>query len=416
MRILAFAYACDPVEGSEPGAGWMWSRMLARLGETWVITRANNRSAIEAGLASIPERDRLHFVYVDLPPWTRFWKRGTRGLRTYYVLWQLQALWVGRRLRRRVGIDLVWHLTIANAWIGTTAPLVGGPFVLGPVGGGVSAPWRLVPALGARWMVFELCRAIAQIAGRYLNPLARLAWNRADLILVQNAETLEWLPRRHRGKARVFPHAVLASLSAVRRTSTEQTLPTAMFAGRLLGWKGVGLAIEVIARAPEWRLLVCGQGPDEGRLRKLAATLGVQDRVAFVGKVPRAEVQRRMLNEATVFLFPSLHDDAPCVPVEALAAELPVVCLDRGGVPLLSGGYGIAVPVAGGIEEVISGLASAMRLARKMSMRGARAQADQYCIDRRFEQLRKLLDLTSVSPEFHDGDRSAAVVLPRELL
>ena len=38
MRILAFAYACEPAQGSEPGAGWAWARMLAHQGETWVIT------------------------------------------------------------------------------------------------------------------------------------------------------------------------------------------------------------------------------------------------------------------------------------------------------------------------------------------------------------------------------------------
>jgi NAD(P)-dependent dehydrogenase (short-subunit alcohol dehydrogenase family) len=50
LRIVAFAYACEPDSGSEPGVGWMWARMLAHLGETWVITRENNREAIEAAL------------------------------------------------------------------------------------------------------------------------------------------------------------------------------------------------------------------------------------------------------------------------------------------------------------------------------------------------------------------------------
>jgi hypothetical protein len=75
VRIVAFAYACEPESGSEPGAGWMW----ARLGESWLITRANNRAAIEASLPAVAERDRLHFEYVDLPAWARFWKRG-RGI------------------------------------------------------------------------------------------------------------------------------------------------------------------------------------------------------------------------------------------------------------------------------------------------------------------------------------------------
>ena len=101
MRVLAFAYACEPGKGSEPGAGWIWSRMLARIGEVWVITRESNRVAIEAALAQVPEKENLHFEYVDLPARARFWKRGAKGARLYYLLWQVAALRRGRILSRR---------------------------------------------------------------------------------------------------------------------------------------------------------------------------------------------------------------------------------------------------------------------------------------------------------------------------
>ena len=47
LRIIAFAYAYEPVQGSEPEAGWAWSRVLARLGETWVIPRREDQAASE---------------------------------------------------------------------------------------------------------------------------------------------------------------------------------------------------------------------------------------------------------------------------------------------------------------------------------------------------------------------------------
>jgi hypothetical protein len=47
LRILAIAYPCEPGQNCEPGAGWAWSRMLARLGETWGITRRDYRAASE---------------------------------------------------------------------------------------------------------------------------------------------------------------------------------------------------------------------------------------------------------------------------------------------------------------------------------------------------------------------------------
>ena len=50
MKILVSAYACEPGKGSEPGAGWLWARAAARRHEVWVLTRANNREAIEAAL------------------------------------------------------------------------------------------------------------------------------------------------------------------------------------------------------------------------------------------------------------------------------------------------------------------------------------------------------------------------------
>ena len=118
VRILAIAYACEPGQGSEPGAGWIWSRMLARVGETWVITRRNNRSAIEEGLRSLSLDVSPRFVYVDLPEWARFWKRGQRGIRLYYLLWQIAALRKAHQLLRQLDFDLLrmQELAVKSGW------------------------------------------------------------------------------------------------------------------------------------------------------------------------------------------------------------------------------------------------------------------------------------------------------------
>jgi glycosyltransferase involved in cell wall biosynthesis len=353
MRIVALAYACEPGKGSEPGAGWTWSRMLAGLGETWVITRANNRRAIEAALDRLPERDRLHFVYVDLPPWARSWKRGLRGVRFYYLLWQAAAVRRARSLDEAHHFDLAWHLTLANAWLGSLGPMIGPPFVYGPVGGGARAPRSLLPVLGARGIAYEALRDLARFLGRYLNPLARVAWHRATLILVQNPETRTWLPQRHRSKAEVFPNVVLEDGPTSARPERDGATRTALFAGRFLAWKGGALAIQTIARLPGWRLVMIGSGPDEARLRRMVSGAGLGDRVAFVPPVPRGELLRRMRQEADVFLFPSLHDEAGWVVAEAASQGLAVVCLDVGGPPLL-GGKGVPPSTPAGTASALA--------------------------------------------------------------
>jgi glycosyltransferase involved in cell wall biosynthesis len=346
--------------------------MLAALDETCVITRANNAEAIEQSLVEIGDRNSLAFVYVDLPGWARFWKKGQRGTRAYYLLWQVAALVTARRLRRERDFDVVWHLTLANLWMGSLAPLAGGRFVLGPVGGGVSPPLSLIPSLGTRGIAYECVRAVARTVARYLNPLARLSWRRAELVLAQNPESKDWIPRRYRDKTLVFPHALVSrtSTSDRRRNGVQ---PTLLFAGRLLPWKGVFLALKALRLLPQWRLIICGTGPDETRLRRLAKRWGLMHRIEFRGWVRQSELARAMREEADVFVFPSLHDDAPLVVAEATAAGLPVVCLDRGGPPLL-GGHPVVIRST---RKTAEALATAVLEARRLGPRKVADRSEQ---------------------------------------
>ena len=393
MRILAFAYACEPARGSEPGAGWAWTRMLAQLGETWVITRRDYQASIEEAVLSVPERQNLKFVYVELPETFRSWQRDLRGLRIYYVLWQFAALKEARRLQRSMRFDLVWHLTWANAWFGSTAALAGRPFVYGPVGGCVAPVWRLVPHFGWRGGAYEIARAAVRGTARYLNPLARLSWSRADLILAQNVETRDWFPRLHRRKTSLFPNAVIRSeLMGVANPQVRTGPPTVLYAGRLEPFKGVFLCLRALVLLPGWRLVVCGSGTDERRLRRLAHRLGVADRVDWLGWLSQEDVLHQMA-EADVFMFASVHEEAPAVIAEARAVGLPVVCLARGGPPLLAGPADTCVAVSGGADAVAARLANAVLLSAEQRGRGEvdHGSAESLLLDRRAEALRELL-------------------------
>lgn len=318
-----------------------------------MITRANNRQGIEESLPHLPERDNLNFVYVDLPEWARFWKRGSRGLRPYYLMWQFAALREARRLHRTIRFDVAWHITLANVWLGTVAPIAGPDrCIFGPVGGGVRVPSGLWRALGIKGALYELARAGSRNSMRLLNPLARLGWSQSQLILVNNPDTRQFLPARHRRKAAILPHSVLEQAPEVERAPRESGEPTALYAGAILPRKGLELSIRTIAHLPQWKLRICGRGWDEPRLRRLARELGVANRIDFLGWVTREKVSS-LMRESDVFLFPSLHDDAPFAVMEALGAGLPVACLDVGGPAYLGG-----TPVqAKGLPDTVTALA-----------------------------------------------------------
>jgi glycosyltransferase involved in cell wall biosynthesis len=402
-RILAMAFGCYPGEGSEGGAGWAWALLLAGIGPTTVLVRPwpGAREAITAALEQLPEASRPAMHYVDIPRWMRpFAGRGLTS-RIEYVVWQWAALRAGRRLLADSAFDLAWHLSWANAWVGSTAAMLDLPFVYGPVGAGVGPPWRLVPGVGVIGGIAELARAASRWAGRWLNPLAKRSWEAADLILVQNPETRDWFPESVRERVVLMPNAVFVDPPDPRRPRPVGDPPTVLFAGRHVAWKGLDLAIEALALMPGWRLIACGDGDQTRRLQQLARRRGVAGRVEFRGWTDRNEVLRLMREEADVLVFPSLHDEGGWTVAEAVAMGLPVVCLDRGG-PVALGG----IPVRATTPRATAG-----RLAAALGAVAGRPSGPppwSFDVETRRAEVRRLLQLRGVIASNEDGDQPIA--------
>jgi glycosyltransferase involved in cell wall biosynthesis len=175
----------------------------------------------------------------------------------------------------------------------------------------------------------------------------------------------------------VEPHIALEAVKGdSRRRVDPGSSPLAVFAGRLLGWKGLRLALATL-RQPEastWRLDVYGDGPQRERLERIALRWQVADRVRFLGDRSRTEVDEA-LARADVLLLPSIHDAAGWSVAEAMAAGCPVLALDVGGPATLVGdGDGILVDPRG---DVVSDLAVALDRARGLSPRRDRWSAER---------------------------------------
>lgn len=378
MRILVSAYACEPRRGSEPGVGWNWARELARHHEVWVLTRSNNREPIERELADhSSDHPPMKFLYVDLPGWASRLKRGQRWVHPYYYAWQFAARRVARRAHAQTPFDVVHHVTFASAFTPALVRLPGVPFIWGPVGGGVRVPWRLVPEGGTAAITYETLRAGRRLVGRYLDPLVRLSWRGADLILVQNQETLAWLPPRYRARARVQTNCGVddREIGSVERPAGRDDGFVAVAAGRLMHLKGFSLALRAVSETGDHRvrLVVAGEGPQRRHLEALAADLGLDGRVVFRGALSRPDLLD-LFARSDVLLFPSLHDEAGFVVVEAMSqGSIPIV-LDVGGPASLVESSAYVVPARGcSREDVVANLASALRSASAEDLEAKRA-------------------------------------------
>lgn len=107
-----------------------------------------------------------------------------------------------------------------------------------------------------------------------------------------------------------------------------------LFTGRLSREKGVSRLIEamplLLARQPNARLLIVGDGPERLALESQACALGVADAVNFLGVVPYAVIPEYRA-ACDVLVLPSLSEGTPVSVYESFAMKRPVVATAVGG-------------------------------------------------------------------------------------
>jgi glycosyltransferase involved in cell wall biosynthesis len=87
-------------------------------------------------------------------------------------------------------------------------------------------------------------------------------------------------------------------------------------------------------RYPSTTLDVAGEGPERGRLERLAKELGLQRSVRFLGQVDNDKMPL-LYSAADIALNPSIVDNMPISILEALASGVPVVSTNAGGIPAM---------------------------------------------------------------------------------
>ena len=121
--------------------------------------------------------------------------------------------------------------------------------------------------------------------------------------------------------------------------------PLLLTVARLTAWKGVDSLLRALARVPDVRLLIAGDGPEEARLRALAGSLRLGERAQFLGRVDRARLATYFRAADYTALY-SGYEGLPHVLLESLLSGTPVIASDKGGNPevVRHGENGLLVP------------------------------------------------------------------------
>lgn len=178
----------------------------------------------------------------------------------------------------------------------------------------------------------------------YWSALERHLWSRIDGILATHDDLYEKLHRT--GYVAYLCYNGIDSrgfaLDATLREATRRRLeipPSAtvlLMLGTVNRQKGMWLGVRVFRRLavqyPELHLLVVGDGTDLPRLRQDLAGSTISARIHFTGAVSADRIAA-MYAASDLFLYPTLRmEGLPFAILYALAAGLPVVASDRGGI------------------------------------------------------------------------------------
>lgn len=190
-------------------------------------------------------------------------------------------------------------------------------------------------------------------------------------------------------RMRFYPRSRMLSRAAVVELGVPADGRLIVSVGALLAIKGQALAIEALPSLPEdVRLALIGSGEEEEALRALAARLGLEDRVLFLGPQGHDAVPL-LLCAADAMVLPSEREGLANAWIEALACGTPIVITDVGGAREVvdrpaAGRLVDRTPaaIAGGLNEVLADPARqadvAASVARFSWEANAAAMADLY--------------------------------------
>lgn len=242
-------------------------------------------------------------------------------------LYQFYATWVAHKLHTRYHYDGIWAMMAHSC--GIPAALFK---LLHPTVGYVQTlqegdPPEHIERL-MRPVQFLFRRAfttptVIQVISNYLGVWAHAMGATCPIELVPNGVDTEEFT------ATVSSDALTGTQKVLGKGNDDIFLVTT---SRLVHKNAVDDVLRALVYLPEHvKFAVLGIGPDESALRELARTLNISDRVRFVGQVDHSRLVR-YLKACDIFIRPSRSEGMGISFIEAMAAGLPVIATQEGGI------------------------------------------------------------------------------------
>lgn len=347
LKVLLIVEQCNPDWVSVPLVAYRFFDGIRNLVDVTLVTHDRNRTALEA--RSFTEE----IIYISESPfWQHYHDFISRFVFHKRTIWQLYLALtypiyaefnqrVFQQLRSRIEsgeFDIVHAMTpmMPRYPVKTVQACRNVPFILGPVNGGVPYPKGFQETAKKEFANLNFIRAI----GRAIIPGYTATYRQATQILSGSTYTLNLLKELFdlpdEKLSLLYENGVTDEFFAAQPKIAHEGTVKLLFVGRLVPYKCADVAIAALAKLPEQvrqkvHLTIVGDGEEKANLETQVKTLELAEQVTFAGWVSPDQI-RTYYQESDVFCFPSIREFGGAVVMEAMAAGLPCIVANNGGI------------------------------------------------------------------------------------
>lgn len=343
MRVLLVAPNIDGTDVGEALMAFKWAEALSGLADLTVLTfQRPGRAAVAAQLPG------ARVVTWPEPAWAMRHERLNAMLKPAWPVFARHVRrWIAAQRAEGTRFDIAHQLMPQAARYPSPLRHFDIPYIIGPLGGALDTPKAFRAEAGSAPM-FTRLRGLDATRFRH-DPWLRASYCGAACVLgvaPYVRDVLADMPLK--GFESVLELGV-DDVAPARARAMKIGQMQVLHVGRAVRTKGLRDVIRALALLPDLpgvTLTSAGDGEDLAACRVEADRLGVADRVRFLGRVSRPEVEALYASH-DLFCFPSFREPAGGVLYEAMRNGLPVITADRGGpAAIIDAASGLRIPVS----------------------------------------------------------------------
>lgn len=338
ITVLINAYTCCPGMGSEQGMGWNWITSLAQTGdvELFVVSEGEYKEKCEDASKGLP----IRWYWNPVPQSTRdkCWNQGNWSFYPLYEKWQKKTAEIAREICSHEKIDILHQLNMIGfrepGYLWQVSKEKGIPFVWGPIGGLKQFPVAYTDGGGLKMKAFALLKNAINIWQIKYDRRVNAALIQSSLLVSSIPDSFNALKKHKDLESVIIPETgcfINSHHDIVNTHSDNKKTFNLLWVGKFDFRKRLDIALHAVAQLKDKDIIlkVYGTGNDVQKVeaQSLVKTLGIENKVMFMGSLPNEEVKKAML-KADIFFFTSVNEDTSTVVLEAVSNSLPVVCFD----------------------------------------------------------------------------------------